>query len=407
MKYTINNRLLILFLFLVAPFFFLVFLLSPTHLMAKDVKDFAEVVILKGEATVLLPRAKEATQVTLKMKLPKDSSIKTEKKSLVILQFHDGSKLTVGPESKVVIDTYQDTNKTLTTLMIGKIKANVLKESLGPAPTETKSKFIIKTRSASLGVRGTSFQVTFNNENKLTSLLAFEGKVAIAPVAQEKKAVEGNHNQVTIVEKGEYVGATEKAKEVSAPVLISPKQFAILRLNSDLGASLAENKESSNTSKEVLEKEIKKVEEEYAAIAKDSKHQNKNSTKVLSGGLVDLTTGIYVPPADGSKLDPKTNVYVADEKIGKVDNNGNYVSPAGVKLDATRGFIPEVIASELSASKNGTKNQEKIDPEILKKQEEIAKNLNKNILIKSESIKPLLENVEELEEDVYKKYYRE
>ena len=72
---------------------------------------------------------------------------------------------------------------------------------------------------------------------------------------------------------------------------------------------------------------------------------------MANGGLVDLDTGLYIPPAKPGKV------------IGKIDNNGKYIPPKGLKLDPHKGFVAIKKDAEDKAEKLNEKLEDQVVPE--------------------------------------------
>jgi hypothetical protein len=127
----------------------------------------SKITYLKGNATLNDKKVKQNDEVQ------KGDVIKTMASSLVIIKLADGSRLNIGPESEVKIQDYGKDSPSLIDLVMGQIRSHV-------APQKNKSRgFMVKTKSAAMGVRGTEFSVSYNPENRKTTLLTFEGNVAI------------------------------------------------------------------------------------------------------------------------------------------------------------------------------------------------------------------------------------
>ena len=71
---------------------------------------------------------------------------------------------------------------TMVNFLTGKFRAAVEKDINGKVQDK---KFLVKTRNAVLGVRGTQFQVTYNKAGDRTSLLTYKGRVDIKKMAKE------------------------------------------------------------------------------------------------------------------------------------------------------------------------------------------------------------------------------
>lgn len=208
----------------------------------------AEVIVTKivGHVTVLKPGHRTADEVKLNEKLSDDSSILTHEKSGVQLEYKDKTKINVGPNSKIVLNQIRNNNKeekpSVITMLKGMLRAKVEK-AIDPK-TET---FIIKTKTASMGVRGTEFQFGFNDENNTTSLLTFEGTVELSkeipkdedlkkPTAfliKGEKVKEGEFSSVAVKKEDSTKKENkEEIVEVLKPVKIDTKQFQLIANNS-------------------------------------------------------------------------------------------------------------------------------------------------------------------------------
>ncbi len=352
-------------------------------------KYVASIVKTRGSATVLLPGMKAAEQIKEGLKLPSDSSIVTERRSVVVVEYLDKSQVTVGPNSKIVVRVTEESAKGVVNLLTGKIRAAVIKNS-----KDDKDSFFVKTKTAAMGVRGTNFQTTYNEINKMTTLLTIEGKVAMKKVEakemiKEKEIVQALAAPI-LVQKGELSFANERLKNETEPVRISPKQYTIIKLNKEFH-------EKPKISEKEIAKEIIKTEQEFAKVDTDKEKAAKiegkfnNTTSRFhprSGGILDINTGIYVQPSAASAYDDKLKVFV-DDNAGGVSVSGEYVPPKGLALDAQKGFV----ASE------SVKNSEKT----------VMVNLNNQIteqVVEPKNLeKPTLNDVEDSGKDAYDRYY--
>lgn len=362
----------------------------------------ASVFKLRGEATMLGPHDLEASAVNKNSKFKANTSILTGPKSFLIIKYSDNSRVTVGPKSKVVINKKLDQSRNVMSLLIGNVKAQIDKRR--KAKNRKKNKFIIKTRTAALGVRGTQFQTSYNPVNKVTSLVTFEGKVAMVKLKEHKKTIkvekaevpteevnldkELEKKEVVVVEVGRYAGVSPNLKAATRPVVISPKQFTLMKLNKTLTRD-------SRPKKEEFKKELEKTEKEFAKLKLTKKESEtkfdpkQESLQLRAGGLVDEESGLYIPPEVQSEYDEKLKVFKATPKIGTVDESGHYIPPKGLKLDVDKGFVPE--------------SEDKGEALAL------AKDLNRGIagqMVRPKKAKAKLDDVEELEDDAYDRYFK-
>ncbi len=345
--------------------------------------------MVRGSVTILPPGALEAHQLQKGEKIKKDSSIVTAKRSLAIVMMTNNSKLTIGPNSKIIISPFSTQKSGVVGLLTGVIRADVKKDAM-----KKGNKLFIKTRTAAMGVRGTSFQASFNSKNKTTSLLTFSGKVAMAKiVVQKKSVVKGskvvtneivemekvlNKKQTVLVSTGQYASSvTGKTKHVAA-VRISPKQFTLIKLDKSFG--LAKKK----ISQKILKKEIEKTKEEFTQIRKQEKRSPIKEMK--DGGYVDFKSGFYIPPTKKVSFDKASDNSKILREIGSVNGNGEYIPPTGMILDESKGFV---------AAKNNKAAQVKVA---------MLNNKIKNQVTKSKIVKNSLNDIDN---DAYSKYYEE
>jgi hypothetical protein len=343
----------------------------------------AEVIRVRGNVTQLAPNEKLARTVKIGDKFIEDTSILTSDKSFIKIKFIDNTELNVGPESKIVVSTMRKGEPGVISLLKGKIRTEVLKNS-----NPNENKFYIKTRTAAMGIRGTDFQTIYNPENKVTSLLTYRGEVAMAKLENKEylKIEEASdatisvnrnnsNNDLTIsknnavqfsesnelnkilknkntvfVPAGQNSVASDELKKATLPVKISPVQLNILYKNDDFKEKEADELKAA-TKNSKIESELVTVDQ--VAPVEGVKNSATGDFAPKAGGFIDLTTGLYVAPDKNAVFDPKQKIYVS-EKIGQVDEEtGVYMAPKGLKLDSKKGFIsnlenenPELVAEK-------------------------------------------------------------
>lgn len=365
----------------------LLIVLNVTH-----ANIIGRVIKVKGKASLLAPHEKAATMIKVGQSIVQDSSILTQNKSIVIIKFKDKTRMVVGPKSKVIVKKFTKQNQGVISLLKGRLRTKVQKNS------KNDLKFFIKSRTASLGVRGTSFQTSYNPENNLTSLLTFSGEVAMVNTKKINKMNKGK-KEISItqlskafksksavsVKAGTYSGVSDNLKIATKPVKIAPKQFAHIKLNDSFGI------DQKKITKKEIELEVKKIEKTFAKdkTNKESQdlHINPDTGQYhpRSGGFVDIETGIYIPPTKDSVYDKKLKIFTHSKKIGSISNTGKYIAPKGVTLSATKGFVAK---NDSSASKS------------------LLKELNHQIKGQVKKAKPIKYSLDNLNnEDVYERYF--
>jgi len=365
----------------------------PVILSTISVSSFAnlaQITILKGTVTYLSVGMREAKTASLNQWLPKDTSLLTKDKSFVKLKYKNGTEVSLGPESKVLIDHQDDKNQEVIGLMLGKLKASVRN-----IQKDETTKMIIKTKSAALGVRGTEFQTTYSPETKITSLLTFEGAVAMAKIDPEKRAVEDTNkieatlkDKSVLVKVGEYSGTSATVNTITEPVKIAPEQFTKLKLNQTLGAT------EEKIDQKVFEKELIASQKEYVEANRkeeNSKVDEKSGAEtsaLRAGGYFDEKTGLYLPPPKTAEFDEKLKIFKTTEAMGKVDDQGQFTPPEGIKLDPVQGIVIE----EKIASLDTLKYAQELSDVIVKQVETPIIKRKKDLNLK--------------DEDIYNKYYK-
>ena len=140
----------------------------------------AKVIILKGTVNAFFKDGK-AVQVQIDQWLPEGAKITTQDKSFVKLLFIDKSQMNLGPKSEMEIASFPKNEAGIISLVKGQLRSKVTKDYM-QMDDKSKSKLYIKTKSAAMGIRGTDFQVNFNEANQNTSLITFERAVAMTGI---------------------------------------------------------------------------------------------------------------------------------------------------------------------------------------------------------------------------------
>lgn len=343
---------------------FLHFIL-PTHSFA----NYAKVILVRGKVTQLAPGELIARKVSKGEELKMDTSILTEKGSFVRLNLKDGSVLSLGPESKLVLSKIGESDKdqSVINLLKGTIRNKIKKSQSG------KMNYFIKTRTAALGVRGTEFEAVYGSESGVTSLLTYKGSVSMAHIRDvleaKKKEVEDveysreseydksivieestelkkgddpieqmelalNHDKASTVKAGQISQTVDAMDTVARPAVINPVQLNLLYENDEFKEGSG-RRPIANLDDDKLK--IQPVATDSPAEGIYDKERGIYAPK--SGGFFDRKTGLYIPPSSDALYDQKNKVYV-DKQLGNVDaKTGEYVPPLGLEIDPKVGFV--------------------------------------------------------------------
>ncbi len=345
---------------------------------------------VKGSASVLFIGERNAKSIEKGMDIRKDSSILTEARSFVQVELFDKSKINIGANTKMNIDKVDTTSAGFITLLKGNIRSQVEKND------NNKEKLYIKTRTAALGVRGTDFQTTFNPNNNITNLITFRGSVALTKVKEmetQKQVSEAlQKKDVTLVTKAKFSTISESLKEVTVPIKIAPEQYTRLKVNIELSEDKLEvtDKEYKEELKNTIAtyKELSVEEAKTNVTANKIVDKDNELKKPISGGYVDIKSGIYVPPINKEEnLNKELNIYTAKPVIGKILESGQYEPPTGVKIDDRKGLI-----ASTRASVEVTQAISQINSDITQ--------------VSKEPSKPSLKDLNIDVDDTYDKYYK-
>ncbi|EQC47557.1 FecR domain-containing protein [Bacteriovorax sp. Seq25_V] len=310
----------------------LIVLIFNLELFAQEVQG--QIVLLRGQVTV------SGSHASKNQKINEGAIVETGIRSFTKIKFSNGSSVVVGANSKIVLSQLSEEKPRVLNLLKGKIRADVEK-----AQSPNDYTMFIKTKTASIGVRGTRFLLTHNSENLVSSVLTFEGEVHEFKYS-DKEILESvrigdneninmtdtlsedfKNNDIQVIRRGQYAGSFPGRATATKPVRISLKQFLLLEQNDKLNF----DKQAS--------KRVVITEELIAEVEKDLV-PSEGSTQGRDGGALDIDTGIYISPPENAVFDRETRLYEMPSYFGSIDEvTGEYLPPEGLSLHPTDGFI--------------------------------------------------------------------
>lgn len=270
----------------------------------------------------------------------------------------DQTQLVLGPNASLAMDKQVKNVPNSVTLLQGTVRSKVMKDPLAQSsPERKKTRFVIRTKSATLGVRGTDFQVIYSRENQITSLVTYEGIVAMSNAQAEGKEV--------LVTPGNFSTSLPALSQPTVPTRLSPAQFEALK-NAEPGALANTNSSPAKAPSAISPippgvdprsfagdpESIQPAQRDSQSPPAEGLRETKSGVYApAAGGFIDIKTGLYIPPPPGSAFDPNTGVYLPPKSAGSFDpSSGKYLPPPGFQLDPRQGFIP---AGASSSSTNG------------------------------------------------------
>ena len=140
-------------------------------------KTIGKFMVVKGK--VFVQRDGKKKKVRLGFKLKEKDQVIAEKLSRAKIVMLDKNIIHVSPETQMSFAEYvfnpkANKKKVLLDVIYGKVRSNVQQKYDGD-----KNKFQVRTKSAVAGVRGTDFLTGYNKQTQQSSVVTFEGSVAI------------------------------------------------------------------------------------------------------------------------------------------------------------------------------------------------------------------------------------
>lgn len=314
----------------------------------------AKVILIKGEVKAKLVTG-EVVAIKNDQSVAEETTLETGDKSFIKLMFIDKSQINIGPNSQMLINAFPKDNAGIITLIKGQIRSKITKDYMNINEKE-KSKIFIKTNSAALGIRGTDFQVNFNPNNLNTSLITFEGKVAMAHLEKGERLDSYDQSKLEHIVSSEKAVMVERgqistvnlniASRAMQPTLLAPVQMRALQKNEtgtmenndhdtkQYRSPIPHGAESSLFSNITTTTPVKTAE------ANGFFHANNGEYKLPAGSIIDLKTVNIIPPPSNAVFDQNSKAYIVPENYGKINKEtGEYKAPEGLKLENNGKFI--------------------------------------------------------------------
>ena len=289
-------------------------------------------------------------------KIPAQTFLESQEKSFAIIIFEDKTKLTLGPKSRIqVVNPSTDDDPGLINLLKGQIRNKITKPG-------KLNKYFVNSKAAAIGVRGTEFIAIYNpNTNSLTTG-GFSGEVAIGPSIEGEVTVKAakklfkNDREANYYIKSKHFTTISKSNtgtKASAPRLLNPLQFNQLKKNEEPKFSSTtiipfktEKKRSSNLPNLPNSNQSVSLSLRNDSYLEKTKYGDGQS-QMPPGSIMDLKSGVIIPPPPGSEFDPNSGTYIVDSSFGGISEDGNFIPPEGLKLNDDGSF--EIIKNAVSS----------------------------------------------------------
>lgn len=170
----------------------------------------ARIETVEGAKTVLLQHDLALREASPGEEIEIGERVRTDDKTTVTISYEDGSHLTILPNTDLEIE--EPKNKVQSNqLRSGTVKGSIEKAKssateMGQPSGKPPIKFVIRTRTAVMGVRGTEFVAGFNAASGMAQFNTLEGTVEVASSPAQLMGGTG-----VAVQSGQFVSATAES----------------------------------------------------------------------------------------------------------------------------------------------------------------------------------------------------
>lgn len=323
---------------------FIASLFLSTPLFAQEVSGV--VMVVKGDVKITSKDGKTESAKVGKKVFPGDTIVAAaEGRAKIVMS--DKNVLNVSPDSKIVIEKYENDGKDKKNVelnvLYGKVRASVEQKYDGD-----KSKFNIKTPSAVAGVRGTDFMTSFNAGTKTAQVITFSGTVAVGTPGPG-----GSIQNPVFVQPGQMTTASAGAAP-EAPKAV-PKE-ELQQMNNETKAETAKGGPESSGNQAAAEekKEEKKEEAKKEEVKSEEKKEAASEKKEDSGGKKEAANDKKEDGGSKKEASPDKKEAAADKGPTKSEQASSPGSDAKSSAPAGGGETGSNSAGATSVSGNST-----------------------------------------------------
>ena len=219
----------------------LLFILSIL-LVSNLFADIAKIVALKGEATIY--RNGETIEINRNSVLKEKDIIKTKDNSKIQILFKDETIISIGKNSEFVIDDYSFENKDNVKAEFSMVKG-VFRTITGKIGKISPENFNLKTKSASIGIRGT--QIVTDISDTKERIFCTEGQIEV---------IQNISNLKIIVNEGEFISMENNFGDKLQKDKTKEKDIDNLNKNISVAQNEAIDDVTNNNNNNNIEKQI-------------------------------------------------------------------------------------------------------------------------------------------------------
>jgi len=313
---------------------FFILVLANSFLLA----SIGKISALRGEATI--ERSKKELAASMGMELEKSDIIHTKDKSKLQIIFNDNTIITMGKNGHLSVQDYLFDEKKPKAKF--KMFSGVFRTVTGKIGKIAPNKFKLKTKTATIGIRGTTVEISTGADGDAVGFSEGQGSVTSDATGETKN-----------IETGQMVNVSPSGK-MSDVKPLDKKAF----LNGDKKEKKKAKKEEVKKEKKEKKKESKK---EKKADKKESKKDSKKSDKKESKKENKKET-----------KSEKKQAKKSETKKSSAKKSENKAKPATKKETAKKEPAKKSNASSTQKKSSETKSEQKSESKNESKQENKA-----------------------------------
>jgi hypothetical protein len=315
-----------------------------------------KVAALKGEAFVV--RGSEEIPLILGMELQEHDQIQTLKKAKVHLMLKDRTLITIGQKSTFAIDKYQFSDQTTKPSANFKMKKGIFRTITGKIGKMAPDKFKIKTQTATIGIRGTRFDVRATPS--LTEASVDQGVITFLDDASAKmvEVPQGNRVEVNLNTQAIEVkaGRLEISSELDDGAVSATEEAKVIEVvQADEEVVLEDSVDSLNDTVEDEGDMLNLVEQTETTLA-------ERVTLIQNKAVYGLGSNLplFYWKSNNGLLEPAISTGWTDrfDEIGTnlpTDVIGQYTGTLGICVDGCQATVADSIEGSFTLNTNFSK----------------------------------------------------
>ena len=265
--------------------------------VAETIHTYGTIGSIDGASVVQVTRASGQHELKTGDPVAPGDKIITDDKTTMTIHCADGTVLVVGRKSNLGIEESENAQRTAR-IDAGTVRAIVSKINAEKITDKKKFRFFIKTRSATLGVRGTDFVVSADPVTETSELHTLEGTVEVAK------------DETTIVTTGgeKVIGGqsvTATPQEITPPAVFDQVRFseqmkqtqpalAVPATQPTPAPSASPSPEPSPSPSPEVEVDLEPSRSSLRSIDFSYRHIDSSNSSGLSGGQIDWTPMLQI-----------------------------------------------------------------------------------------------------------------